>query len=190
MSDAEEHRRRAEEHLRDADRHLRSAQRWNRISLWGVGLRAGPVRHRRAAAAGGGGGGGGGGVHPLDEEVAEMNFTIGETVPNPRPGRPPIHVTAAMYEAVSRLRSATIVAAQRRSTLTYSDAEAAIDSLYPARGLAPVLDLLSHDCIARGEPALAALVVRKDTGQVGDGFMGDAALAREECYARWGGDQR
>jgi hypothetical protein len=95
-----------------------------------------------------------------------------------------------MYEAVSRLRSATIVAAQRRDTLTYTEAEAAIDSLYIARGLAPVLDLLSHDCHVRGEPSLAALVVRQDTGEVGDGFVGDAALGREECYAWWGGDRR
>ena len=30
----------------------------------------------------------------------------------------------------------------------------------------------------------------KDTGEVGDGFLGDAAPEREECYAWWGGDQR
>lgn len=117
-----------------------------------------------------------------------MNFKVGDTVEIQwRPERP-VTVNERMYEAVARLRSATIVAALRRSTLTYTEAERAIDLLYPARGLGAALDLLSYDCIKRREPSLAALVVRKDSGEVGEGFIGGAAAAaaeREKCYEGW-----
>jgi hypothetical protein len=118
-----------------------------------------------------------------------MNFAIGDKIQIPwRPERPTVKVDAHMYEAVARLRSAGIVAAQRRSTITYGDAEVAIDRLYVAQGLGRALDLLSHDCNARREPSLAALFVRKDTGEVGDGWAGgaaDAAAEREKCYEYW-----
>ena len=93
-----------------------------------------------------------------------------------------------MYEAVTRLRSAGIVAAQRRTTLTYAEAAMAIDELYPARALGRALDLLSHDCIQRREPSLAALVVRSDSGEVGEGWAASTAnpaKERERCYERW-----
>jgi hypothetical protein len=117
--------------------------------------------------------------------TTSSSFTIGDTIVVPwRPERP-VKVTSTMYEAVYRLRAATIIAARRRSTITYGEAELAIDGLYVAQGLGPALDLLSYDCEARGEPSLAALVVRKDSGKVGDGFVGDAELGREECYEHW-----
>jgi hypothetical protein len=122
------------------------------------------------------------------QDGAGMNFKVGDTIEIEwRPERP-VTVNERMYEAVARLRSATIVAALRRSTLTYMEAERAIDLLYPARGLGAALDLLSYDCIKRGEPSLAALVVRKDSGEVGHGFIGGAAAAaaeREKCYGSW-----
>ena len=40
-----------------------------------------------------------------------------------------------LYEAVTRMRSALIVAAKRRSTLTYSELAAAIDKIFIERGL-------------------------------------------------------
>jgi hypothetical protein len=114
------------------------------------------------------------------------SFAIGDTVEIPwRPERP-VKVDDRMYEAVTRLRSALIVASQRRSTLTYAEASAAIDGIYPARGLARALDLLSYDCGQRKEPSLAALVVRSTAGAVGLGFKGDAEAERERCYKHWG----
>ena len=93
-------------------------------------------------------------------EAVATSFAIGDTVEIPwRPERP-VRVDGRMYEAVTRLRSALIVASQRRSTLTYAEASAAIDAIYPARGLARALDLLSYDCGQRKEPSLAALIVR------------------------------
>jgi hypothetical protein len=68
------------------------------------------------------------------------SFKVGDTIEVPwRPERP-AKVTPTMYEAVRRLRSALIIAARRRSTITYGEAELAIDSLYPARGLGAALD--------------------------------------------------
>ena len=62
--------------------------------------------------------------------MSGFNFAIGDTVEIPwRPERP-VKVDDRMYEAVTRLRSAGIVAAQRRSTLTYAEAATAIDELY------------------------------------------------------------
>lgn len=87
-----------------------------------------------------------------------------------------------------RLRPALIVAAKRRSTLAYSEVATAIDNQHFAQGLKQtgrLLDLLSADCHARGEPSLAALVVRANTGEVGDSFVGDAGVGRKECYKYW-----
>ncbi|HZD70176.1 MAG TPA: hypothetical protein VFA45_15160 [Actinomycetes bacterium] len=114
-------------------------------------------------------------------------FKVGDTVAIKwRPDRA-VRVDERMYEAVTRLRSAPIVASQRRSTLTYGEASAAIDELYPPRGLGRALDLLSHDCTERKEPSLAALVVQSTSGAVGGGFKGDAQAERERCYKHWGG---
>jgi hypothetical protein len=120
--------------------------------------------------------------------MSGFNFAIGDTVEIPwRPERP-VRVDDRMYEAVTRLRSAGTVAAQRRSTLTYAEAATAIDELYPARGLGRAPDLLSQDCSQRGEPSLAALVVRSDSGEVGEGWAaGTASAAREHerCSEHW-----
>lgn len=116
-------------------------------------------------------------------------FELGDTVTIKwRPDRP-VRVDKRMYEAVTRLRSALIVASQRRSTLTYGEASAAIDEIYPARGLGRALDLLSQDCIERKEPSLAALVVQSTSGAVGGGFKGNAQAERERCYKHWGGSR-
>lgn len=57
------------------------------------------------------------------QDGAGMNFKVGDTIEIEwRPERP-VTVNERMYEAVARLRSAAIVAALRRSTLTYIEAE-------------------------------------------------------------------
>src|SRR6266545_3369166 len=117
----------------------------------------------------------------------DATFELGDTVTIKwRPDRP-VRVDKRMYEAVTRLRSALIVASQRRSTLTYGEASAAIDEIYPARGLGRALDLLSQDCIERKEPSLTALVVQSTSGAVGGGFKGNAQAERERCYKHSGG---
>ncbi len=90
-----------------------------------------------------------------------------------------------MYEAALRLRSALIVAAQRRSTLTYQEASDAIDGIFPRQGLGRPLDLLSHDRALRGEPSLAALVIGTGSGTAGSAYVGNDAAERERCYDRW-----
>jgi hypothetical protein len=113
------------------------------------------------------------------------SFTIGDVVDIPwRPERP-VRVTANMYDAALRLRPALIDTAKRRSTLTYGEAEILIEGRYVAQGLGPLLDLISADCDSCREPSLAALVVRLDTGEVGDSFRGDPGAERERCYEYW-----
>lgn len=111
-------------------------------------------------------------------------FAVGDViVPDFRPERP-INVTPLMYDAVLRLREVLIKAAKRRDTITYVEASEATNSTYIPQNLGKPLDLLSEDCIQRDEPSLAALVVRKDSGQVGSAFVGDAEAERMRCIRR------
>lgn len=90
-----------------------------------------------------------------------------------------------MLDAVMRMRAALIIAAQRRSTVTYQELSTAIDGLFVRQALGRPLDLLSEDCVRRGEPSLAALVVKNSTGRVGSAFVGDDGSQRELCFRRW-----
>jgi hypothetical protein len=104
-----------------------------------------------------------------------------------RPDRP-VTVNSTMYENAIKLRPALIVTAILHTKLTYKKAAIAIDwdqPEYRAQSLGPLLDLISYDCIERGEPPLAPLVVRSDTDEVGDGFVGDPVAGREDCYSHW-----
>jgi hypothetical protein len=76
--------------------------------------------------------------------IGDTIVTIGDTIVVPWRPEWPVKVTSTRYEAVHRLRAATIIAARRRSTITYGEAELAIDGLYIAQGLGPALDLLSY----------------------------------------------
>lgn len=73
----------------------------------------------------------------------------------------------------SQARAALIVAAMRRSLLTYGELGRAvgIDRKIPLPGhVSRILDKLSTVCIAAGEPSLAVLVVGKSGGAPGRGF--------------------
>ena len=79
---------------------------------------------------------------------------------------------------VARARSALIVAATRRSLLTYGELGQALDmgelgTRNPALShqLNKILDELSEDCKKRDEPVLAALVVNMRTGLPGPGWV-------------------
>lgn len=76
-------------------------------------------------------------------------------------------------EVVQRARAALIVAAMRRSIVTYKELGKAlgIDGIALRNELRHVLDDLSDDCIARGERSLAALVVNQRTGAPGQGWQ-------------------
>jgi hypothetical protein len=117
--------------------------------------------------------------------MTKPSFAVGDVVNTRfRPERP-IKVTEVMYQAALRLRSALIVAAQRRSTLTYQQASDAIDGIFAKQGLGRPLDLVSHDCQGRGEPSLSSLVIGKGTGAAGSAYVGDDAAERERCYQHW-----
>lgn len=96
-----------------------------------------------------------------------------------------VRVTEHMLRALRLLRPALVELARHGGTMTYGDASSVMNRAYAPNGLGRALDALSIDCERRGEPSLAALVVRKDTGEVGSSFVGEPAAARSECYQRW-----
>lgn len=73
---------------------------------------------------------------------------------------------------VAQARAALIMAAQRRSIVTYRELGRAIgiDGINLRNQLRHVLDDLSLDCADRGEPSLPALVVNAITGAPGAGW--------------------
>jgi len=86
----------------------------------------------------------------------------------------------AMWAA--QARAALIVAAMRRSILTYGELGKALglEGVVLRNQLRRVLDDVSDVCIADGEPSLAALVVNQDTGEPGVGWKdGDVAWHAE-----------
>ncbi|MEU6021851.1 hypothetical protein [Micromonospora sp. NPDC047134] len=69
-------------------------------------------------------------------------------------------------------RAALILAARRRSLVTYKELGLAIgmSGVALSTHMGPVLDKLSDLCIDAGEPSLAALVVNSTTGAPGKGY--------------------
>jgi hypothetical protein len=56
---------------------------------------------------------------------------------------------------------------------------------YLPRGLGNLLYLVAYDCLRRGEPLLAALAVRSDTDEPGDGWFEDTSAQQTQCFKRW-----
>lgn len=96
-----------------------------------------------------------------------------------------VSVSDHMLAALERMRPALIAVAMCRGKLTYAQLTKAAGDPYLARGLGPALDALSEDCRRRGEPCLDALVVRNDTGEVGEAFVGDPDSVRDDLYSLW-----
>ncbi len=73
---------------------------------------------------------------------------------------------------VGQARAALIMAAMRRSVVTYAELGACLglDGVALRNEMRFVLDELSLDCHARKEPVLAALVVNQRTGEPGRGW--------------------
>ena len=92
---------------------------------------------------------------------------------------------------VSQARAALVIAATRRTLVTYGELGMALDMepIDLRNQLRHVLDGVSEDCRARGEDcSLAALVVNKDTGQPGAGWTNGSRDWPQEVrrvFHRW-----
>lgn len=101
-----------------------------------------------------------------------------------------------MIDDLTRLaRPALIVAAQRRTLLTYKELGAAIGvtGVGLSHHLRCVLDRLSVECAGEGMPSLAALVVNSQTGAPGAGWSGGDVPWHAEVqrvFNRWGDPDR
>jgi len=91
---------------------------------------------------------------------------------------------------VGLARAALVIAAMRRTLVTYGELGEAIglDGIALRNEMRHILDDLSQDCVDRDEPSLAALVVSKSLGEPGAGWSdGDRTWSQEvrACFARW-----
>lgn len=82
------------------------------------------------------------------------------------------------------------MAAQRRSIVTYKELGRAIgvEGVDLRNQLRHVLDDLSDDCAARGEPSLAALVVNATSGAPGQGWTDGTKpwhAEVQQVFRRW-----
>ncbi|MGA3561820.1 hypothetical protein [Melissospora conviva] len=77
--------------------------------------------------------------------------------------------TSKREQQVLQARGALIMAARRRSLVTYKELGLAIDT-GALQSLGPVLDDLSDLCFTKKEPSLACLVVSTTTGAPGEGY--------------------
>lgn len=98
---------------------------------------------------------------------ADPHLLLGEEVPGYL-NRGPYTVTAQDIADVRAIRAILIPVARNIETITYQRL-GELTGLNHRRMGRP-LDLLSLDCERRGEPSLAVLVVRKDTGRAGWGL--------------------
>lgn len=108
-------------------------------------------------------------------------ITVGETLTfRWRPGFT-VDVDERMIAALSKARAALIAIAYTGRTITYKGLEKAIeDSRFNYRNFRGLLDVISLDCERRGEDSLAALVIRGDTKEVGDGFINNAGVPLQQ----------
>jgi len=93
-------------------------------------------------------------------------------------------------DIVRQAKAALIIAAMRRSILTYGELGKAlgIDGVALRNEMRHVLDDLSDDCTARDEPSLAALVVNQRSGAPGQGWRDGTVPWHAEVRAvfrRW-----
>ncbi|WP_328472259.1 hypothetical protein OHA21_09395 [Actinoplanes sp. NBC_00393] len=74
---------------------------------------------------------------------------------------------------VAQARAALIIAAMRRTLVTYGELGTAlgIEGVALRNHMRHVLDEVARDCATNKEPSLAALVVNQETGQPGAGWQ-------------------
>lgn len=97
------------------------------------------------------------------------------------------HVSPTDIDQVAAMRVLLMDEARAGTTITYGEVVRALRLNVLPRGLGRLLVLLSEDCARRGEPTLAALVVRQSTGEVGDGYGPQALDDRRELLDFWAG---
>ena len=93
-------------------------------------------------------------------------------------------------EWAAQARAALIIAAMRRSILTYGELGRAIgiDGVDLRNQMRHVLIVVSERCVSAGEPSLAALVVNQTTGSPGAGWKdGDVRWYAEiqQVFRHW-----
>jgi alkylated DNA nucleotide flippase Atl1 len=115
-------------------------------------------------------------------EYDDSTLQVGESLER---GEGRIRVSERDVRAVAAMREYLIVEARDGSTVTYGELVRDLGLSTPARGLGRLLVLLSEDCARRGEPTLAAIVVTRATGEVGDGYGQGASEDQRALYAHW-----
>ncbi len=117
-------------------------------------------------------------------ENAGVTLQVGEKIASK--GRI-LTVTDLDLTTLEKMRPCLIDIVAAGTTITYGELIDALDLPYVPNGMGRILDLLSEDCFRQEgvEPSLAALVVSRSTGEVGDSFDGDPAHERELLYAYW-----
>lgn len=95
-----------------------------------------------------------------------------------------VRVTQDAYDYLPAIRDELIQVAAARETITYGELKARLQLPWAPNGMGRMLDLLSVDCLRRGEPSLAAIVVGQQTGEVGIDFDGDPVAERTRVYSQ------
>lgn len=119
---------------------------------------------------------------PRESQEARCLLLPGETVMTERRR---FHVSPDDVDHVVSMRALLIEEAQAGTTITYGEVVRDLRLPVPPKGLGRLLVLLSEDCERRGEPSLAALVVRQSTGEVGSGYGPQAPADRRELIDFW-----
>ncbi|SPT53691.1 Uncharacterised protein [Actinomyces bovis] len=94
-------------------------------------------------------------------------------------------LTPRLAAATAAAREVLVDVAKHRETITYGELSEAIGGAVLPRHLGPLLWMLGHDCAARDEPNLPALVVSAATGEVGTSDTRWATPARQACWEYW-----
>lgn len=96
-----------------------------------------------------------------------------------------IRLSDRVARTVMRCRPVLIDVARNREVITYGELSESIDRSVLPRHMGTLLHMIGHDCAARGEPSLAALVVRAGTGEVGTRDASWAEPERLACWRHW-----
>ena len=97
-----------------------------------------------------------------------------------------IRLSDRVARTVMRCRPILIDVAEHGEVITYGELSEAIDRSVLPRHMGLLLHMIGHDCAARGEPSLAALVVSAGTGEVGTRDASWAGPERLACWEYWG----
>ena len=112
-----------------------------------------------------------------------LAITVGDRFPV---GERLYRLTPRLAESTIAARSVLLDIAEHREVITYGELSESIGRSVLPRHMGPLLSMIDHDCAARGEPGLAALVVSAATGEVGTRDESWAPPQRRACWMQWG----